>query len=507
MYQVLSYEAVRRAVFVEGLSRSEAAKRFGKDPRTIKKMCTFSAPPGYRRSRPPARPKLDPFLGVIDAILAADLHAPVKQRHTARRIFERLRDEHGYQGGNTSVKDYVRGARVTAREMFVPLIHPPGHAQVDFGEAVAVIGGVRQKIHFFCMDLPHSDGCFVKAYPAETTEAFLDGHVAAFAFFGGVPLSILYDNLKIAVARILGDGVRVRSRAFSELVSHFLFADRFGRPGKGNDKGKVEGLAKYARQNFMVPIPHAANFDDLNAMLLAGCTRRQNAVLRGFEATIGARMAADTGAFRDPPAGAFEPCEKSPARVSAFSLVRYRTNDYSVPTRYGHREVLVKGFVDEVVIVCGAEIVARHARTYAKADLVFDPLHYLELLERKCGALDQAAPLQGWDLPEEFAILRRLLESRMGTRGRREFIQVLRLIEIFKLADVAAACRMALSLSAISFDAVKQLVIARIERSTVKLDLDAYPHLPRAEVKATRAADYLALTGAQEPGQTTAMAP
>lgn len=178
-----------------------------------------------------------------------------------------------------------------------------------------------------------------------------------------------------------------------------------------------------------------------------------------------------------------------------------------MPTRYGHREVLVKGFVDEVVIVCGAEIVARHARTYAKADLVFDPLHYLELLERKCGALDQAAPLQGWDLPEAFVILRRLLESRMGTRGRREFIQVLRLIEIFKLADVAAACRMALSLSAISFDAVKQLVIARIERSTVKLDLDAYPYLPRAEVKATRAADYLALTGAQEPGQTTAMAP
>ncbi len=258
MYKVSSYEAVRRAVFVEELSRSQAARRFGKDPRTIKKMCAFSAPPGYRRARPPARPKLDPFLGVIDVILAADLAAPVKQRHTAKRIFERLRDEHGYKGGYTSVKDYVRGARITAREMFVPLIHPPGHAQVDFGEAVAVIAGVRQKIHFFCMDLPHSDACFVKAYPAETTEAFLDGHVAAFAFFGGVPLSILYDNLKIAVARILGDGVRVRSRAFSELVSHFLFADRFGRPGKGNDKGNVEGLVKYARKNFMVPIPHAA---------------------------------------------------------------------------------------------------------------------------------------------------------------------------------------------------------------------------------------------------------
>jgi transposase len=154
MYKVLSYEAVRRAVFVEGLSRREAAKRFGKDPRTIRKMCAFSAPPGYRRAKPPVRPKLDPFLGVIDAILADDMHAPVKQRHTARRIFERLRDEHGYTGGATVVKDYVAGARIKAREMFVPLSHPPGHAQVDFGEAVAVIGGVRQKIHFFCMDLP-----------------------------------------------------------------------------------------------------------------------------------------------------------------------------------------------------------------------------------------------------------------------------------------------------------------------------------------------------------------
>jgi transposase len=498
MYKVLSYEAVRRAVFVEGLSRREAARRFGKDPRTIKKMCEFSAPPGYRRAGPPVRPKLDPFLGVIEAILAADMHTPVKQRHTGRRIFERLRDEHGYAGGVTVVRDYIGGARIKAREMFVPLAHPPGHAQVDFGEAVAVIAGVRQKIHFFCMDLPHSDGCFVKAYPAETTEAFLDGHVAAFAFFGGVPVSILYDNLKIAVARILGDGKRVRSRAFTELQSHYLFADRFGRPGKGNDKGNVEGLVKHARKNFMVPIPHAESYEALNARLAASCIRRQEDVLRGFSTTIGARMGADVGAFRTDTGDLFEPCEKTPARVSAFSLVRYRTNDYSVPTRYGHREVLVKGFVDHVVIVCGPEIIARHTRSYAKADLVFDPLHYLELLERKTGALDQAAPLQNWDLPEEFATFRRLLESRMGTRGRREFIQVLRLIEIFRVEDVTAALKTALSLSAISFDAVKQLVLARIERRTVKLDLTAYPHLPRAEVHTTRAADYLALTSASE---------
>ena len=139
--------------------------------------------------------------------------------------------------------------------MFVPLAHPPGHAQVDFGEAIGVIGGVERKIHFFAFDLPHSDACFVIAYPAETTEAFCDGHVQAFAFFGGVPRSILYDNTTLAVARILGDGKRQRTRAFTELQSHYLFEDRFGRPGKGNDKGKVEGLVGYARRNFLVPIP------------------------------------------------------------------------------------------------------------------------------------------------------------------------------------------------------------------------------------------------------------
>jgi transposase len=156
-------------------------------------MLRFSVPPGYVRTRPPVRPKLDPFTGIIDQILAADKNRPKKQRHTSKRIFERLRDEHGFTGGITIVKDYIRGVRQRQREMFVPLAHPPGHAQVDFGEALGVIGGVERKIHFLAMSLPHSDACFVKAYPGETTEAFCDGHVAGVTFFGGVPRSILYD--------------------------------------------------------------------------------------------------------------------------------------------------------------------------------------------------------------------------------------------------------------------------------------------------------------------------
>ncbi|MGD9885360.1 MAG: IS21 family transposase, partial [Reyranella sp.] len=171
------YGLVRYAVQIEGLSRREAARRFGLDPRTVSKMLAFSVPPGYRRSRPPARPKLDRFVGIIDQILEEDKARPAKQRHTSKRIFERLRDEHGYGGGLTIVKDYVLLQRQRQREVFVPLRHDPGHAQVDFGEALAVIGGVERKIHFFAMDLPHSDAGFVQAYPSETAEAFCAGHV------------------------------------------------------------------------------------------------------------------------------------------------------------------------------------------------------------------------------------------------------------------------------------------------------------------------------------------
>jgi len=260
MYAVETYAAVRQFVFIEGKSRREAARVFGLSRETIDKMCRFSAPPGYRRTKAPEKPKLGPLIPAIDAILAADRTAPPKQRHTAKRIFERLRVEHGFTGGYTVVKDYVRIAQARSRETFVPLAHPPGHAQVDFGEAIGIIGGVRQKMHVFYMDLPHSDAPFMKAYPAETIEAFLDGHVSAFAFFGGVPLSILYDNTKIAVSRICGDGRRERTRAFTGLVSHYLFRDRFGRPGKGNDKGRVESLVKNGRRRFLTPVPQAASY-------------------------------------------------------------------------------------------------------------------------------------------------------------------------------------------------------------------------------------------------------
>jgi transposase len=196
------------------MSERAAARHFGISRESVKKMLSFSVPPGYRRLAPVRRPKLDGFTEIIDQWLRDDLGQRAKQRHTAKRIFERLRDEHGFTGGYTIVKDYVREQRRRGREMFVPLHHPPGHAQADFGEATVFIGGVEQTAHFFAFDLPQSDACFVRAYPAATAEAWVDGHVHAFAFFGRVPHSVLYDNDRCLVARILRDGTRKRATLF-----------------------------------------------------------------------------------------------------------------------------------------------------------------------------------------------------------------------------------------------------------------------------------------------------
>jgi len=493
VYTVELYARVRRAVLVEQMSEREAARQFGLARETVRKMLRYSVPPGYRRQQPVRRPKLDQWVGIIDRILEEDKSRPRKQRHTAKRIFERLKEEHGFRGGYTIVKDYVRLRKLSQREMFVPLEHPPGDAQADFGQAQVVIAGVERIAHYFVLDLPQSDDCFVMAFPAETTEAFVEGHNQAFIYFGGVPRTILYDNTKLAVAQILGDGSRRKTQAFSELQSHYLFQEKFGRPSKGNDKGKVEGLIGYARRNFLVPVPRCPDWEELNAKLREQCQRRRERKLRGHEQTIGERFERDRERLLPLPSAPYEACDKRTSRVTSLALVRYRTNDYSVPVEYGHREVLVKGFVHQVVISLGSEVIARHPRSYEREDMIFDPLHYLALLEQKPNALDQAAPLAGWNLPDCFGELRRLLEARLLKKGKREYVQVLRLLETFPLPEVSRAIEAALRLGAVSFDAVKHLLLCRIEQRPARLDLENYPHLPMAQVATTAAADYLIL--------------
>jgi hypothetical protein len=243
----------------------------------------------------------------------------------------------------------------------------------------------------------------------------------------------------------------------------------------------------------MVPIPRAASWEALNAQFAADCRARRTRRLRGHTETIAERFERDRAAMLPLPAAPYEACEKVTVRVSSISLVRYRTNDYSVPTQFGHRQVLVKGYVHRVEIVCGAEVIARHERSYTRETAIYDPLHYLALLEHKSRALDQAAPLVGWQLPECFADLRRLLEARLKKHASREYIQVLRLLETFALEEVTQTIEDALRISTISFDAVRHLLLCRIERRPPWLDLQNWPHLPTANVRTTQAVYYMAL--------------
>jgi transposase len=477
------------------MSSREAARQFGISRDTVSKMLKFSEPPGYRRAAVTRRPKLDGFTDIIDGYIESDKLVHRKQRHTAKRIFERLRDEHGFTGGYTIIKDYVRGHHQRHKEVFVPLSHAPGHGQADFGEAQVIIAGVQQKAHFFVLDLPHSDACYVRAYPRAVTEAWLDGHNHAFAFFGAVPQSIVYDNDRCLVARIMPDGRRKRTEAFSGFLSHYLIKDHYGRPGKGNDKGKVEGMVGYTRRNFMVPIPSFPSFEAFNDYLEQECLKRQADIVRGSKLSIGDRLKADLTAMQGLPGTPFDACHKQSGRVSSQSLVRYRNNDYSVPVAYAHRDVWIRGYVGEVVIGCAGEVITRHSRSYDQDDMIFNPLHYLPLIERKITSLDQAAPLDGWDLPDELIKLRRLLEARLGKAGKREYVQVLRLLDTVDMETLAAAARDALHLGAIGFDAVKHLVLCRIEERPAKLDLDIYPYLPKASVGTTSPSSYMSLIG------------
>jgi transposase len=492
IFTVDLYRKVRLACR-DGMSERAASRYFGISRDSVKKIMSFSVPPGYRRTAPIRRPKLDGFTEIIDGWLLEDQGRNRKQRHTAKKVLERLRDKHSFTGGYTIIKDYMREHERRGREMFVPLSHAPGHAQSDFGEALVAIGGVEQKAHFFAFDLPHSDACYIRAYPSATSEAWVDGHVHAFAFFGRVPQSVVYDNDKCLVARILPDGTRKRARLFNGFLSHYLIRDRYGRLGKGNDKGSVEGLVGYARRNFMVPVPSFPTWDAFNLWLEEQCRKRQADILRGHTETIGQRLERDLEAMSKLPAAPFDACDQAAGQVSSQALVRYKTNDYSVPVAYGHREVWVRGYVDKVVIGCGGEIIARHPRCYDREDMIFDPVHYLPLLEKKINALDQAAPLAEWDLPPEFQTLRRLMEARMIKAGRREYVQVLRLLENFDLDEVHVAIKNALRMGAIGFDAVKHLVLCQVEKRPPKLDLDVYPYLPRANVAATSAASYMSL--------------
>lgn len=444
---------IRRRVLQEGVSKRQILRETGMHWRTLEKILSHSAPPGYRAREGRERPKLGPYLDWIRRILADDKEVPKKQRHTAKRIFERLR-ETGYRGGYTVVKEVVRELRRTSQEVYMPLDHRPGEAQVDYFHALARVGGVLQKVAIFLMALPYSDAFFLMVTPRECTETFWEGHVRAFAFFGGVPVRISYDNSRIAVRSILGVHRRRLTDGFLQLASHYLFAYHFCAVRRPNEKGVVEGTGKYARLNFLVPVPVVADYEELNAYLVERCRSDLARRLRGHVGTKAERLEEDRAAFLPLPATPFDACRKDATRADSLSLVRFDRNDYSVPVPCAHHPVTVKGYWDRVEICRDHRVVATHRRLWGREGTAYEPRHYLPLLERKPGALDHGRPLRDLELPECFGVLRRRLEAERGSAGVKDYIAVLRLLEKHSTARVASAIERALGAGAATPDVV-----------------------------------------------------
>ncbi len=492
MYQVDSYVKIRKAVMKDGVSKRAASRVFGVSRQFVNTALECPVPKPYKREK--VKPsKLDPYKEFIDSILESDKSVHKKQRHTAKRIHERLRDEEGFTGCYTSVKDYLQQKKRKARESFVPLSHPPGEAQVDFGEADIYLNGNLERCHYFTMTFPYSNATFVKAYPLERTESFLDGHVSAFEFFGKVPQRILYDNASIMVKKIEEDKTRDVTDAFLGLVSHYLMDYKFANVASGNEKGHVEGNVGYSRRNFMVPIPRVRSYDELNLILLDQCTRFQDRRIRGKTKSIKLLLSEDLDAMSDRPKYPLDPSTKKAGTVSSTLLVRFDNNDYSVPFEYANCDVSIKAYWDQVQIYHRDEMIATHQRLFGREGFSYNPMHYLKLLERKPGALEQAAPLKDWDLPDVFHLFKNKLESRLKRKGKLEFIQTLRLLEIYTVTEIEISIEEALRLQTISVDAVKMLADSLREKSTPNLDLSQYPHIPNVQVKQTQVSDYMFL--------------
>src|SRR6516164_7384202 len=340
-----------------------------------------------------------------------------------------------------------------------------------------------------------SDALFVRAFPRECTEAFLEGHVRAFEFFGGVPRRISYDNLKIAVAKVTGGRGRAVTREFLRLKSHHLFEAHFCRVRRPNEKGHVETLVGYARRSFLVPVPVAeGGLEGLNARLEADCRADLQRRLRGKPATKAELLAEERAALLPLPAEAFEAARVEQPHADSLSLVRFDTNDYSVPTEFAHRRVTAVGTTDAVRIAVGDRVVATHRRCWGREQVIYDPVHYLALLERKPGALDFAAPLEGWELPVCFGVLRRRLEVAFGGPGTRQFIRVLRLLEWASLGELTGAVERALELGVADADAVRLILEHRREQPVGLFCLDGRPHLKAVAVPMPDLAAYTSLT-------------
>jgi len=462
MITVEDKEQIRRAYYIEHKSIRQIHRETGCHRRTIRNALSDVLVPQYslKESRP--EPVLSPVKGIIDQWLKEDEKQPLKQRHTAKRIYERLKAEYGFLGVEPTIRKYIgQVPRELHSEVFIPLSYAPGQTtQVDFGEAHAIIGGRQTKSQLFCMKLGYSKQPVAVAMPNQSQESFFEGHVRAFTFLGGVPKEIVYDNLKTAVKKVLQGRDRQEQSSFVAFRSHYLFESRFCNPGEAHEKGLVEGLVGYARRNWMVPIPEYDIYDDLNAYLWERCKAEGARRLRGMEMTIGEALAIEL------PSEHFPCYTLHPASANGFGLVTFQTNRYSVPVGRVHEARWLRAFSGRVEITNGHQILAVHPRCYEGDQDILEPLHYLPLLEQRPGAFDQAKPIVQWQQswPGVYnRYLAALREHLSGSQATREFIRVLRLHEDYPEAVIAKAMEESLICHCYDADSFKQLVMRLTE--------------------------------------------
>jgi len=476
---------IRQKVLCQGVSKRQILRETGMHWQTLEKILQHSSPPGYQRTKPVRKPKIGPWLGRIAEMLQEDRG---KQYHTAKRILERLQKE-GFTGGYTIVKDAVRQIKKRNKEVFIPLSHRPGEAQVDFGHALVKMSGTLRKIAFFVMTLPYSDAFFLMAFDHECTEAFWEGHVRAFEFFGGVPCRITYDNSKVMVSKIIGSRKRRLTSGFLQLVSHYLFDYHFCLVRRANEKGVAEGVVKFSRLNFLVPVPQVRDFAELNAHLLDMCRSDMNRRLWGKKLSKAELLKDDQAVFGQLPWAPFEACRVAKTSADSESLVRFDKNDYSVPVEYAHHEIVAKGYTDRVILCHGPKVVAQHERCWDREQQIFEPLHYLPLLERKPHSLDHGRPFENWSLPACFQMLRDRLEGQQED-GTREYIRVLRLLEKYTVSQLATAIESALRLRLYRADIIAQFADPLLCWAQTTFSLAGREHLRHVTVAACDVSGY-----------------
>jgi transposase len=467
----------------------QIAREYRCSRKTVRKAIESAEPFTYTLHHPREAPVLGPYMPRIDTLLAENERLPRKQRYTSRKIYELLKAE-GYTGSESSVRGYIAKQRRSQKrpKVYLPLEFDPGtDAQVDWGEGLAIITGVPTTAQLFCMRLCYSRRMFMMAFPSQKQEAFFEGHVRAFQFFGGVPQRISYDNLKTAVHQVLTGRNRHEQQAFVVFRSHYLFASHFCTPGQAHEKGRVEHGIGYGRRNFMVPIPEVASFEELNAHLLAQCLADDRRRVTGETMTIGEAWEVEKGHLLPLPERAFDCCVTKPVTLTPYSQVIFETNRYSVPVDRAYRNLVLKAYPFRVEVLHMDRVIARHPRCYEREQDIIDPLHYLPLLEQRPGAFNHAKPVRRWreEWPPVYEQLLAVLQRRWSEgRGIREFVQILKLHRDHPADLIEQAIHQALDYGCAHLDGVR-LCLRQLQAPEAPIPALAMADLPaRAAVEA-----------------------